>query len=197
MPISPFLVLPLLVACAASKPAAPERSFEDVSVLKNEARQLAQRRDVEGAIAKLEQATQLAPDDVEAHGLLGVAYGHAGNDAAAEAEFRSASALDPEDPRPYGFLGALYLKQARFGEAEAAFRQVLLLDPEQTNAYGFLGQIGAQSGNYGLCVEGFDAFTAAVEKKNADLLTEAEKQRYQEAKSRVRLCHSKLDRGTP
>lgn len=197
MRISSLVLLSLVLACAGSKPVPPARPIEDVSILKNEARELAQHRDVAGAIAKLERATQVAPDDLEAHGLLGMAYGHAGDDTAAEAQFLAAVALDPEDPRPHGFLGALYMKQARFGEAETAFRRVLSLDPEQINAYGFLGQIGSQSGDYALCVEGFDAFTAAVEKKDAALLTEREKQLYEQARSRVRLCRSKLDRGAP
>ncbi len=98
-------------------------------------------------------ATQLAPDDPEAHRLMALLLLHCRPKhwpLPAEAA-RRAIQLDPEDADAHAIMGMIHLRERRLGDAEERFRAALLLDPHQRLALRGLAQVVmARSWFYGL-----------------------------------------------
>jgi Flp pilus assembly protein TadD len=184
------LVVTLLVlaaACAGSK--GPAHQTADVVALKEEGKELARHQDFPGAIAKFQEACAAAPNDVEAQGLLGVAYISTSQYERAESQLKLAMQLGPSEAWLYGPLGTLYVRQGRFGEAEQIFRKLTEVDPTDPRPYGSLGQIGLQTKDYKLCVEGFEKYIALL--GDPAFIAERDKRGYQEAKDGAKFCRSK------
>ncbi len=77
----------------------------------------------------LNQARQLAPDDPEVLGEIGVYHLQGAEAGPAAQVFRQAIELDPENAQLHTNLGAALALRGRAGEGERSFRQALRLDP--------------------------------------------------------------------
>jgi predicted O-linked N-acetylglucosamine transferase (SPINDLY family) len=101
-----------------------------------------------------------APQDAEAHRLLGLLAVSAGNSAQAETHLRSALASQPNSAEVHNALCLLMASQSRFAEAERAARQALAIRPDFAEAANNLG--GALQGQDRLD-EAVVAFRRALE----------------------------------
>lgn len=119
---------------------------EFVSFLEGEVRERAQRAlyegherrkagDTRGAIALLDQAIALAPENAEAHLQRGVALGEAGELERALGDLRRALELKPGDTGPYEWLDFLLTRQQRWDEIAACWTEVIERDPGSAKAY--------------------------------------------------------------
>mgnify|MGYP000978789779 CR=1 FL=1 len=99
---------------------------------------LAQRKE---ALAALEQAVRLLPDDPHAHNNLGNVLNERGCHRQAEARYRGALALAPGFAEAHNNLGNALKRQDRMEEALASFRRALTLNPDFVDAHNNLGNL--------------------------------------------------------
>jgi Flp pilus assembly protein TadD len=91
-------------------------------------------RDPQKAIALLEKAAELQPDQAEIHLGLGNALFHAGRMAEAAVEFEHALRTDPRNFRAANNLGTVLLRSQHPAQAVTAYRKALELSPEYPEA---------------------------------------------------------------
>jgi Flp pilus assembly protein TadD len=91
------------------------------------------------ALAPMQQAAALSPDDVEAHYNLGVTLQDLGQPDEAEASYRRALQLNPNFAAAYSNLGNILKDLGRLGEAEENYRQALGINPSLAEALSNLG----------------------------------------------------------
>lgn len=89
----------------------------------------AYKSDIDGALADLNRAIELAPGASGTLNSLGLLQGARNANGEAEAAFLKAIALDPQDPVPHGNLAILYLDQSRMKEAKREIDAALAADP--------------------------------------------------------------------
>jgi tetratricopeptide (TPR) repeat protein len=77
-------------------------------------------------------AVRLAPDNADAHVLLGLAYDHVGDPIAAAECYRRALSLNPDNAYARSNLSALDLRRGRFQAAMRGFRQAASQRPQET-----------------------------------------------------------------
>jgi tetratricopeptide (TPR) repeat protein len=85
--------------------------------------------DPAAAIAPLQHAAELMPQDARTKWLLGVAWEAAGKDAQAIEQYEAAAKLDSSSVDIRNSLGFALLQTARAGDAESAFREAIALQP--------------------------------------------------------------------
>ena len=93
------------------------------------------------ALAPLQKAATLLPDDAVAHYNLGVALMEQGRLDEAAACYRRAVQLRPDYPEAHCNLGVIFKEQRRFGEAEASYRQALRVNPGYALVHSNLGTV--------------------------------------------------------
>jgi Flp pilus assembly protein TadD len=84
--------------------------------------------EITAAIAHLERATTLRPDDAASWHDLGILYHHRGDDTRARGALERAKQLAPRDPRPRIALGVLLLCQHELDAARVEYEGLLGLD---------------------------------------------------------------------
>lgn len=89
---------------------------------------------VEGALAAMQYAVQLNPDDAEAHLHLGYPLINLGRVAEAEASLRKAIALQPDLAEAHCNLGTLLKELGRLPEAESSLRNAIRCRPDYAEA---------------------------------------------------------------
>jgi Flp pilus assembly protein TadD len=92
--------------------------------------------DPAAAVAPLQKAAELLPEDARAKWLLGTALETNGKLDLAIGQYEAAKKLDDKDPDIQASLGGALLRAGRPAEAESVFREALSLHPEG----GALGQ---------------------------------------------------------
>jgi Flp pilus assembly protein TadD len=85
--------------------------------------------DPAAAIAPLQHAAELMPDDARTKWLLGIALEATKKDALAIEQYQAAEKLDAKNVEIRNSLGFALLRTGRTGDAEAAFREALSLQP--------------------------------------------------------------------
>src|SRR5271155_1867121 len=85
--------------------------------------------DPAAAIAPLQRAAELVPEDARTKWLLGIALEATKKDASAIEQYQAAERLDPKNVEIRNSLGFALLKTGQASGAEAAFRQALSLQP--------------------------------------------------------------------
>ncbi|HJP77677.1 MAG TPA: tetratricopeptide repeat protein [Pseudonocardiaceae bacterium] len=85
-------------------------------------------------------AVRLAPDNAEAHVLLGLAHDEAGDSEAAAAAYRAALAIDPDNAGARNNLARTDLWAHRRKKAVGGFRSALASDPQNTTMHENLGR---------------------------------------------------------
>lgn len=102
---------------------------------------LAERGDVEGAIAAHEAALAADPSLAQAHANLISLYGRSRNWQKAEEHYRAAVALGVELSNAHVDYGLLLTEQGKWDEAAAAYRKALAINPLDARAHNNLGQV--------------------------------------------------------
>jgi tetratricopeptide (TPR) repeat protein len=95
------------------------------------------------AIAPLERATKIAPNDADPHMDLATAYQILGRPEDAELRYRQVLKLTPGSATLHDTLGALLCELARFNEAETEIRRALEIDPLLVQSHINLGFVTA------------------------------------------------------
>ena len=96
---------------------------------------LAEKGDLDAAIAEFRQAVQQKPDDVDAHYNLGIALHSKGDLEGAISEFREAIRLKPDFTRAHINLGNTLDDKGDRDGAIAEYRKALLLKPDDADAH--------------------------------------------------------------
>jgi len=100
----------------------------------------------EEAIAYLERAYRIKPDDIKVLNMLGTAYFKAERLDSAEEIYEILARKNPNIPVLHSNLGMIRLKKKDWEGAEMAFQRVVELQPDNKRAYGYLGLIYEQQG---------------------------------------------------
>lgn len=98
------------------------------------------------AVATLQRAVQLAPDDAQANVNLGNAWQDAGEHASAIACYQRALELDPAFAEACGNMGSAQHAMGSSADAADSFRRAVLIDPAYALAHANLGSVLAQLG---------------------------------------------------
>lgn len=91
------------------------------------------------ALAPLQKALELSPNEATAHCNLGEALHDLGRMDEAEASYRRALQIDPDNLEALNNLGNLFKDMKRLDEAEACFREATRINPELADAHYNLG----------------------------------------------------------
>ncbi|ANM04903.1 tetratricopeptide repeat-containing TonB-dependent receptor protein [Rhizobium phaseoli] len=102
--------------------------------------------DIDGALADLNHAIELAPGDSGALNSLGLLQSSRDANGEAEKAFKRAIELDPQDPLLHANLAMLYLDQSRMKEAKREIDTAIALDPSFDIALLVRGRYYLQSG---------------------------------------------------
>ena len=106
------------------------------------------RGEMERAVALLERAVRLAPEDAASHNALGLCLMQLERAEAALAQFDALIALNPALPYAYASRGNALLAVGDMSQAENAYRQALERDPGQGVALAGLARIASHRGAY-------------------------------------------------
>jgi tetratricopeptide (TPR) repeat protein len=114
-----------------------------------EARRLADRRDLNGAIARYRDVLKLDPGNQEALSNLGICLGMAGRHHEALEPLGKVLAANPNDADARCNLGTSLLQEpGRVDEAVAHFRRALELEPDKVEAYVGLARAETARGRH-------------------------------------------------
>ncbi len=91
------------------------------------------------ALAPMQKATELSPNDAEAHGNLGVALKELGRLDDAVASYRRALEIKPDFAEAHSNLGNALQGLGRFDDAMASCRRALEIKPDYAQAHSNLG----------------------------------------------------------
>ncbi len=100
---------------------------------------LAQQGRSSAALAPMQQAALLSPDDAQLHCNLGVILRNLGRPDEAEASLRRALQIKADYVHAHYNLGAILQDLGRAREAETSFRRVLEIKPDDAPAHSSLG----------------------------------------------------------
>ena len=95
---------------------------------------LAERGQLDSAIAEFRQALRLAPDNAPAHWHLGAALASQGAPGEATAHLARSVELDPANSQAHGDLGLVLALQGRLDEAAGHLQRAIALDPQAEDA---------------------------------------------------------------
>ncbi|MGA1825599.1 MAG: sulfatase-like hydrolase/transferase [bacterium] len=110
----------------------------------DEALQLDFEGQTDGAIEKYKEVVKLAPQNIAAHYLLGLAYRNAGELKGALKEMKKVSKLDFTYYDCQHVLGLLFDQLAKPDQAIQAFNKALKINPEQVYIHNNLGMVYAK-----------------------------------------------------
>jgi tetratricopeptide (TPR) repeat protein len=116
-----------------------ERDPKDLDALLLSANAMAALKDPAGALAEIEEALQVKPDESRTFVNLGAIRMQAGQAKEAEAAFRQAVALAPQSVDAHLALGNFLWAAERAAEAEQAIKQAISIDPQHLLANRMLG----------------------------------------------------------
>ena len=98
------------------------------------------------SLSALQKATELMPEDAEAHHNLGYTFMKLGRAGEAEASFRRVLQIRPDFIGAHINLGMILYELGRLDEAEASYRRVLQIKPDLTEAHYNLGILFKKQG---------------------------------------------------
>jgi len=134
---------------AIAELAVSERRFVD------EAKAKLAQADFDSAIASLEQARQINPENLSTLTNLIALYGRVGRLEDCVDAYRAAVAIDPNYYQAHFNLGVVMASIDREQEAESAFRRAAAIDPARPEPYIEYGGLLSRHGESRLAVEEF------------------------------------------
>jgi Flp pilus assembly protein TadD len=178
------------VAALALAALGCAHTAEDVPQLKREARADFEAGHSGDAIETMQEVVALAPEDAEAHFLLGVMLLRTDYLTDAETELARAVALAPRNGKMLAAHGLALRAQKRWSEAENAFVRSLLFEPGEPSTIAALGELYRLSGKPDQCAVRYEQFAWQLEQREQDSLTESERRALATARERVRECQT-------
>lgn len=121
---------------------------------------LLQQRYWAGTVELFDHVLTIEPDNWLGHGMIGLAYHNAGDDAKAVEHFRKSIEANPTHPNAMHNLGLSLKRLGRTDEALAAFRQAARHPPPLAATHGEIGQLLAERQDW----PGADAAFAEAER---------------------------------
>ena len=119
----------------------------------------------DAALAPMQKAAALSPNDVEAHYNLGVTLQEMGRFDEAEAAYRQALQIDPNYADAHSNLGVVLQTSGRLSEAEEHYRRAVQINPGYAAAHYNLGNVLRESGSLD---EAADSYRRALRLKADD-----------------------------
>lgn len=126
--------------------AVPASIKEALPVLRQQANEAFRSGDPKLAISLSLQILRAAPQDFDAHHILGLSEFRRGNLREAADHLERAAQIAPHNPFVPNNLSLVYLRLERLELAERCARAALELDPQLADAYNNLGQVLAAKG---------------------------------------------------
>jgi Flp pilus assembly protein TadD len=108
------------------------------------------------AVAYLDRAIALAPNDAPLYNLRGIAWSKMDQPERAREDWRRASELAPNDPEMHLNRGADFLRHGKLDEAIDALESALALDPDHATAHSNLGIAFARRGDLDRAIAHYD-----------------------------------------
>jgi len=173
-------------ACALSLCCALAAS--DVPSLKSDAREAFEEGRPTDALRTLRTAIALAPDDADAHYLLGVIALRSDRIGEAETALARAAVLAPRDARTLAAWGLALRAQRRWEEAESALVRSLLLNPGDPSAIVALGELYRLSGQPEKCATRYEQFVWQLEQIEPSQLDPQQQRALNVARDRASEC---------
>jgi tetratricopeptide (TPR) repeat protein len=131
-------------------------------------------RELDAAIALLNDAISLLPTEAEYWATRGLAYLNKGTDDFAKADFEAALRHNKREMLAHYGLGVIAFRDAEFDAAIAHFTDAYRLAPDRAETFYYLGLTQDRRGEAAQAVEwmtrAHDAFEAAEDKRAADAL---------------------------
>ncbi|MEM6252704.1 MAG: tetratricopeptide repeat protein [Cyanobacteria bacterium P01_D01_bin.156] len=124
--------------------------------LAQEAAQLAQFQQYDEALARVQLAAQLAPQDPQILALMGSLYLQVGNSSAAVGALENAKALSNDDPVIWFTLGSAYFSEAKYLQAANALEKGLSLEPSNPAAHFDLGNAYYKLNRYQKAIDQYE-----------------------------------------
>jgi Flp pilus assembly protein TadD len=112
------LALSIVIMQSAMANLGAEPSTESLDPNYAEGKKALQAQDWKKAIDYLSKAVQAAPNDANAHNLLGYAYRKTGNFDASFMQYKEALKLDPASKHAHEYIGEAYLLTGNLATAE-------------------------------------------------------------------------------
>ena len=112
----------------------------------NEAGELLEKGDAEGAAQLSKEAIKLSPNDPKLHYNLSLALNKLGDHTGEQKALERVIELDPNFALAHNRLGLLYLAEAKSAEAEREFQTAVRIEPQFAEAENNLGVLYGQQG---------------------------------------------------
>ncbi len=93
------------------------------------------------ALAPMQKAAALLPNDAETHNNLGIVLQGLERLDEAEASYRRALQINPNYAQAYSNQGSAFQKMGRLDDAEASYRRALQIKPDYVKAHSNLGAV--------------------------------------------------------
>ena len=116
-------------------------SATDNGALNGLIRVYAERKELNKAHARLDQAINTYPNNAALHYLKGTVYGIERNPQGTEAEMRKTLELDPNYVAAYSALGALFVNTNQEDRAIEEYKRIISLRPDNATAYTLIGML--------------------------------------------------------
>jgi tetratricopeptide (TPR) repeat protein len=135
----------------AALPLAPP-----VSSFRERAIDWAQRDDVDRAIAELDQAIRLAPNDARAYRRRGNFWGRKGETDRALADYEQAIRIDPNDIATFRERGVMWQRNGELDKALADLDHAVRMSFADPEAYSDRGAVWLEKGRYDRALADFN-----------------------------------------
>jgi tetratricopeptide (TPR) repeat protein len=103
-------------------------------------------------IASLSEVIKNNPTDPNALNLRGAAYGQAGENEKALADFNAALAINPQYSQAYANRALIYVRAKRIPQAIADYDQAINIDPNYAPAYVGRGHAHRSMNNHAMAI---------------------------------------------
>lgn len=137
-------------------PLDEERLTATGLTLAQEAAQLAQFQQYDEALARIQLAAQLAPQDPQILALMGSLHLQVGDSAAAVTALENAKALSRDEPIIWFTLGSAYFSEAKYLQAANALEKGLSLESENPGAHFDLGNAYYKLNRYQKAIDQYE-----------------------------------------
>ena len=107
------------------------------------------------ALAYLDRAIAMSPNDAVLFNLRGVAWSKMGESERAEADWRKAAELAPRDNQLHVNIAADHLRRGNIDEAIASLQTALSIDPKDARAHSNLGTAHERRGDFDAAIEDY------------------------------------------